>query len=238
MLFPIMKRAILTIILTLPLLIYGCSDKGDICKNYAQRIEHAIASGNTAELATVDSLFRLHLEADTAQAYAWRQSLAMLADDSGSDSAAIAIRVIAETPDKLGQELFSELTENASISPKEKYLRALGISRFVYTAIGRKDDFLKFNSAYQKGIDAMPLNAQMQIYVSISTPQLLGEVLANDAVQAQGTPEADSVVTNVNQRIQELKKIYTPTDYDKMKLAFGRLILSTDAASIISSFDL
>lgn len=219
-------------------LLEACSDIGKTCDAYADKISEAVEKGDIKGIAEVDSLFRVDLVTDSVHSALWRKSLADKADGYKNDTVAIAIRVVAEEPQKLGAEMVGELIGKMQDSPKEVFLKNLGITRQMYYAVGRSDDFLTFNSAYQQGIDKLPVGKQMQIYSSIASPRILGEVLADDVIKAQGTPHADSTVVVVNQRLQELKKIYSGSDYEDMKTAFGRLILSTDAASIISSFDL
>ena len=226
------------LIFSLTLFLMSCGNIDDKCKSYAEMVNNAVTGNDTKLLAEADSLFRSGLAADSLNSDEWRNAMTDYADDYGNDTVSMAIKIIAEIPSKLGAEMVDRLISHIDDAPKEEFIRTLGISRYIYSSLQRYDDFMAFNSAYQKGIDTLPIEKQMQIYASIATPEMLGEVLADDVVSAQGTPAADSVAANVNSRIQALKKIYSTDDYEKLKVSFGKFILSTDASSVISSFNL
>lgn len=210
----------------------ACSNTAE---QFAKRIRTAVANNDKEALIATDKEFRKML-IDSGDDDL-RGDLASTAEEETNDTLRTAILAIAETPKAIGKQTAEQLIANPDNENNRKaFIETLGLTRYVYTMLDRTDDFLLFNAAYQGEIDKLPIERQMKVYTAIAGPRLLGEVMADDVVKAQGTPQADSIINNVNLRIHALKKLYTPAEYEQMKEAFGRLILTTDAAMTISSF--
>ena len=63
-------------------------------------------------------------------------------------------------------------------------------------------------------VDGFSLKEQMNVYVQSSRPAALGAALANDANQ----PDADT--NDINARINLLRDIYLPADFDTFEAAY------------------
>lgn len=210
-------------ILLLALATAACSKYDKESEAVAERITHAVASGDAAALAAVDSTFQADMAADPEHALERRESLARHADEK-IDTANMAIRVVAELPKQLGQTLADMLIE-ADDEPLDVFVTTLGTVRYLYDAVGRIDDFAIFNAAYQARIDSLPLEQQMKIYVAVSTPVSLGEVMADDVMTRQGS---DAVAADVNERLAVLRTLYDAAQYEQLTGAFSRRLLAAD----------
>ena len=72
-----------------------------------------------------------------------------------------------------------------------------------------------FDSTMQGIVNDMSLNEQMNVYVQCSRPAALGSALAADANQ----PDAD--MDDINARINELRELYTPADFNTFESAYN-----------------
>lgn len=210
-------------ILLLALATAACSKYDKESKTVAEQITNAVASGDAAALAAVDSTFQAYMATDPEHALDRRKCLAEYADEK-IDTANMAIRVVAELPKQLGQTLADLLIE-ADDEPLDVFVTTLGTVRYLYDAVGRIDDFAIFNAAYQARIDSLPLDRQMKIYVAVSTPVSLGEVMADDVMNRQGS---DAVAADVNERLAVLRTLYDDAQYEQLTGAFSRRLLAAD----------
>ncbi len=210
-------------ILLLALATAACSKYDKESKTVAEQITNAVASGDAAALAAVDSTFQADMATDPEHALDRRKCLAEYADEK-IDTANMAIRVVAELPKQLGQTLADLLIE-ADDEPLDVFVTTLGTVRYLYDAVGRIDDFAIFNAAYQARIDSLPLDRQMKIYVAVSTPVSLGEVMADDVMNRQGS---DAVAADVNARLAVLRTLYDAAQYEQLTGAFSRRLLAAD----------
>ncbi len=210
-------------ILLLALATAACSKYDKESKTVAEQITNAVASGDAAALAAVDSTFQADMATDPEHALDRRKCLAEYADEK-IDTANMAIRVVAELPKQLGQTLADLLIE-ADDEPLDVFVTTLGTVRYLYDAVGRIDDFAIFNAAYQARIDSLPLDRQMKIYVAVSTPVSLGEVMADDVMNRQGS---DAVAADVNERLAVLRTLYDDAQYEQLTGAFSRRLLAAD----------
>lgn len=210
-------------ILLLALATAACSKYDKESKTVAEQITHAVASGDAAALAAVDSTFQADMAADPEHALDRRKCLAEYADEK-IDTANMAIRVVADLPKQLGQSL-ADMLIDADDEPLDVFVTTLGAVRYLYDAVGRIDDFAIFNAAYQARIDSLPLEQQMKIYVAVSTPVSLGEVMADDVMTRQGS---DAVAADVNERLAVLRTLYDDAQYEQLTGAFSRRLLAAD----------
>ncbi len=201
----------------------ACSKNHKESKTDAEQITNADDSGDAAALAAVDSTFQADMATDPEHALDRRKCLAEYADEK-IDTANMAIRVVAELPKQLGQTLADLLIE-ADDEPLDVFVTTLGTVRYLYDAVGRIDDFAIFNAAYQARIDSLPLDRQMKIYVAVSTPVSLGEVMADDVMNRQGS---DAVAADVNARLAVLRTLYDAAQYEQLTGAFSRRLLAAD----------
>ena len=72
-----------------------------------------------------------------------------------------------------------------------------------------------FDSTMQAIVDGFSIYEQMCVYVQASRPAALGAALANDANQ----PDADTA--EINERINWLRTMYTPTDFQTFETAYN-----------------
>lgn len=210
-------------ILLLALATAACSKYDKESKTVAEQITNAVASGDAAALAAVDSTFQADMATDPEHALDRRKCLAEYADEK-IDTANMAIRVVAELPKQLGQTL-ADMLIDADDEPLDVFVTTLGTVRYLYDAVGRIDDFAIFNAAYQARIDSLPLDRQMKIYVAVSTPVSLGEVMADDVMNRQGS---DAVAADVNERLAVLRTLYDDAQYEQLTGAFSRRLLAAD----------
>ncbi len=71
-----------------------------------------------------------------------------------------------------------------------------------------------FDSTLQGIVDGFAIGEQMTVYVQCSRPAALGAALAADANQ----PDAD--MEDINTRIDELRNLYTPADFNTFETAY------------------
>ena len=212
-------------ILLLVLTTTACSKYKKESKSVAEQINHAVVSGDMATLAVVDSTFQADMAADPEHALERRESLASFGDEQ-IDTANMAIRVVAELPKQLGERL-ADMLIDADDEPLNVFITTLGTVRYLYDAVGRVDDFAIFNAAYQARIDSLPIERQMKIYVAVSTPVSLGEVMADDIVTRRGSDEA---AADVNARLAVLRTLYDKAQYEQLTGALSRRLLAADPA--------
>lgn len=61
--------------------------------------------------------------------------------------------------------------------------------------------------------------------------------LADDVIRSAETPQQQEVFTTVNQRISSLKSSYKPSEFERMKNAFGRTLLSAGGDQWLTAFE-
>lgn len=214
----------------------SCLRFGDEAKTVADDITEAVESKDFNRLSEINTAFRASLSDDKDTRREQRAALAALADDADNDTVGIAILLVAQLPDKCGELLVNRLIENRSKeNTKEMFLSTLSTVQMLYSHLD-SEDFVLFNQAYQKGIDRLSIDEQMKIYCAIASPEMIGEVMADDVIRSAETPQQQEAFDTVNQRISSLKTSYKPSEFERMKNAFGRTLLSAGGDEWLTAF--
>lgn len=215
----------------------ACIRLGNDAETVADSIAEAVESKDFNRLAEIDEAFRASLSDDQETRREQRKALAELADDADNDTVRIATLLIAQLPDACGELLVNRLIESRTEgNTKETFLSTLSTVQMLYSHLN-SEDFVVFNQAYQKGIDRLSIDEQMKIYCAIASPEMIGEVMADDVIRSAETPQQQEVFTTVNQRISSLKSSYKPTEFERMKNAFGRTLLSAGGDQWLTAFE-
>ena len=90
----------------------------------------------------------------------------------------------------------------------------LSLIHWLCYTVGYQRHAQVFDSTMQAIVDGFSLKEQMNVYVQSSRPAALGTALANDANQ----PDADT--NDINARINLLRDIYLPADFDTFEAAY------------------
>lgn len=90
----------------------------------------------------------------------------------------------------------------------------LSLIHWLCYTVGYQRHAQVFDSTMQAIVDGFSLKEQMNVYVQSSRPAALGSALANDANQ----PDADT--NDINARIELLRDIYLPADFETFEAAY------------------
>lgn len=90
----------------------------------------------------------------------------------------------------------------------------LSLIHWLCYTVGYQRHAQVFDSTMQAIVDGFSLKEQMNVYVQSSRPAALGSALANDANQ----PDADT--NDINARINLLRDIYLPADFEAFEAAY------------------
>ena len=214
----------------------SCLRFGDEAKTVAEDITEAVESKDFNRLSEINTAFRASLSDDKDTRREQRKALAELADDADNDTVRIATLLIAQLPDACGELLVNRLIESRTEgNTKETFLSTLSTVQMLYSHLD-SEDFVLFNQAYQKGIDRLSIDEQMKIYCAIASPEMIGEVMADDVIRSAETPQQQEAFDTVNQRISSLKTSYKPSEFERMKNAFGRTLLSAGGDEWLTAF--
>lgn len=138
----------------------------------------------------------------------------LLAD--GRDSLLQAAHVISLSPRELAQIKCPPMVELLRRREFDTDSAAdyVSLIHWLCHTVGYERHIEVFDSTMQGIVDGFSINEQMNVYVQASRPAALGAALADDANQ----PDAD--MDDINARIDELRKIYTPADFKTFEAAY------------------
>lgn len=211
-----MKRLPL-IVIGLMLLLTACD--GASRRGEALGREFMAAWGDTAAMRAV--VQRFNALRDDSLRWPWEVKAAnrafaapLFAD--GRDSLFQAAHVIVLSPTELAQRKCQTMVEVLMRHEDEPDSAAdhLALIHWLCYTVGYERHVQVFDSTLQASVDKLSIHEQMLVYAQASRPAALGAALAHDANQ----PDAD--MTDINQRINELKGIYSPEDYKTFEAAY------------------
>ena len=138
----------------------------------------------------------------------------LLAD--GRDSLLQAAHVIVLTPRELAQLKVPPMVELLMKREFDTDSAAdyLSLIHWLCYTVGYDRHAEVFDSTIQAMVDEFTIGEQMCVYAQSSRPAALGAALANDANQ----PNAD--MNDINARINELRKLYTPSEFNTFETAY------------------
>ena len=181
--------------------------------------EFMAAWGDTAAMRAV--VQRFNALRDDSLRWPWEVKAAnrafaapLFAD--GRDSLFQAAHVIVLSPTELAQRKCQTMVEVLMRHEDEPDSAAdhLALIHWLCYTVGYERHVQVFDSTLQASVDKLSIHEQMLVYAQASRPAALGAALAHDANQ----PDAD--MTDINQRINELKGIYSPEDYKTFEAAY------------------
>ena len=177
------------------------------------------AWGDTASMRRVVKQFDA-MRADSLN-WPWERKAAnrAFADvllNDGRDSLTQAAHVIVLSPRELAQLKVPPMMELLRVREFDTDSAAdyLQLIHWLCNALGRESSVTVFDSTMQATVDGFSLHEQMCVYAQASRPAALGAALARDARQ----PGAD--MDEINDRIEELRKIYTPAEFKTFDQAY------------------
>ncbi len=135
----------------------------------------------------------------------------------GRDSLTQAAHVIVLSPRELAQLKVPPMMELLRVREFDTDSAAdyLQLIHWLCNAVGRESSVAVFDSTMQAIVDGFSLHEQMCVYAQASRPAALGAALARDARQ----PGAD--LDDINDRIEELRGIYTPQEFKAFEQAYN-----------------
>ena len=138
----------------------------------------------------------------------------LLAD--GRDSLTQAAHVIVLSPRELAQLKVPPMIDLLMKREFDTDSAAdyLSLIHWLCYTVGYQRHAQVFDSTMQAIVDGFSLKEQMNVYVQSSRPAALGSALANDANQ----PDADT--NDINARIELLRDIYLPADFETFEAAY------------------
>ncbi len=205
------------IVIALMLLLTACD--GASKRGEALGREFMAAWGDTAAMRAV--VQRFNALRDDSLRWPWEVKAAnrafaapLFAD--GRDSLFQAAHVIVLSPTELAQRKCQTMVEVLMRHEDEPDSAAdhLALIHWLCYTVGYERHVQVFDSTLQASVDKLSIHEQMLVYAQASRPAALGAALAHDANQ----PDAD--MTDINQRINELKGIYSPEDYKTFEAAY------------------
>jgi len=219
-----MKRLPL-ILLALLLLGTACDDasrRGEALGN-----EFMAAWGDTAAMHEVVN--RFNALRDDSLRWPWDIKAAnrafaapLLAD--GRDSLFQAAHVIVLSPTELAQRKCPNMVD--ALKRREDHADSaaehLAIIHWLCYTVGYDRHVEVFDSTLQAIVDGFSISEQMTVYAQASRPAALGTALAIDASE----PGAD--MDEINARINELRNLYTPAEFNTFEAAYKAALKSKD----------
>jgi hypothetical protein len=150
------------------------------------------------------------------QVKAANRAFATVLMDDGRDSLFQAAHVISLSPRELAQlkcPRMVELLKNR-VFDTDSAADYLSLIHWLCYTVGYDRHVEVFDSTIEAIVAGFSLVEQMNVYVQSSRPAALGAALAADANQ----PDAD--MDDINARINELRKLYTPADFNTFEAAY------------------
>jgi len=150
------------------------------------------------------------------EAKAANRAFAAVLMDDGRDSLFQAAHVIVLSPRELAQLKAPQMIELLRIRAFDTDSAAdyLALIHWLCQTVGYDRHVEVFDSTMQAIVDGYSLSEQMNVYVQSSRPAALGAAMAADANQ----PDAD--MDDINARINELRNLYTPADFNTFEAAY------------------
>ena len=151
------------------------------------------------------------------QVKAANRAFAAVLMDDGRDSLFQAAHVISLSPRELAQLKCPPMVELLRRREFDTDSAAdyLSLIHWLCYTVGYDRHVEVFDSTLQGIVDGFALGEQMNVYVQCSRPAALGAALAADANQ----PGAD--MADINARINELRNLYTPADFNTFETAYN-----------------
>ena len=211
-----MKRLPL-ILMGLMLLLTACD--GASRRGEALGREFVDAWGDTAAMhQTVKRFDALRNDSLTWpwQVKAANRAFAAVLMADGRDSLFQASHVISLSPRELAQLKCPPMVELLRRREFDTDSAAdyLSLIHWLCYTVGYDRHVEVFDSTLQGIVDGFAIGEQMAVYVQCSRPAALGAALAADANQ----PDAD--MEDINTRIDELRNLYTPADFNTFETAY------------------
>ena len=211
-----MKRLPL-ILMGLMLLLTACD--GASRRGEALGREFVDAWGDTAAMhQTVQRFDALRNDSLTWpwQVKAANRAFAAVLMADGRDSLFQASHVISLSPRELAQLKCPPMVELLRRREFDTDSAAdyLSLIHWLCYTVGYDHHVEVFDSTLQGIVDGFAIGEQMAVYVQCSRPAALGAALAADANQ----PDAD--MEDINTRIDELRNLYTPADFNTFETAY------------------
>lgn len=134
----------------------------------------------------------------------------------GRDSLLQAAHVISLSPRELAQLKCPPMMELLRLRQFDTDSAAdyLSLIHWLCYTVGYDRHVAVFDSTLEAIVAGYSLREQMDVYVQCSRPAALGAALAADA----NKPDAD--MDDINARINELRDIYTPADFQTFEAAY------------------
>ncbi len=151
------------------------------------------------------------------QVKAANRAFAAVLMDDGRDSLFQAAHVISLSPRELAQLKCPPMVELLRRREFDTDSAAdyLSLIHWLCYTVGYDRHVEVFDSTLQGIVDGFALGEQMNVYVQCSRPAALGAALAADA----NRPDAD--MADINARIDELRNLYTPADFNTFETAYN-----------------
>ncbi len=205
------------IIITLILALTACdsaSKRGEALGN-----DFLAAWGDTAAMhKTVQRFDSLR---DDSLRWPWQvkaanRAFAAVLTADGRDSLFQAAHVISLSPRELAQlkcpPMIMLLKDR--VFDTDSAADYVSLIHWICHTVGYERHIEVFDSTMQAIVDGFSLSEQMNVYVQSSRPAALGTALAADA----NAPDAD--MDDINARIELLRDLYTPADFNTFEAAY------------------
>lgn len=214
-----------------PLILIGALLLLTACGEASKRGEAAgkdflAAWGDTASMRRVVRQF----DAMRADSLSWpwerkaaNRAFAGVLLEDGRDSLTQAAHVIVLSPRELAQLKVPPMMELLRLREFDTDSAAdyLQLIHWLCNTLCRESSVPVFDSTMQAIVDGFSLREQMCVYAQASRPAALGTALARDANQ----PNAD--MEEINDRIEELRKIYKPEEFAVFEKAYKECLKQT-----------
>ena len=142
----------------------------------------------------------------------------------GRDSLFQAAHVIVLSPTELAQRKCQPMIDalKRREDPADSAADHLALIHWLCYTLGYDRHVQVFDSTLQAIVDGFSINEQMTVYVQASRPAALGAALAADA----NLPNAD--MDDINARINEVRKLYTPEEFNTFEAAYKAALKKPD----------
>lgn len=142
----------------------------------------------------------------------------------GRDSLLQAAHVIVLSPRELAQLKCPPMVDLLRLRQFDTDSAAdyLSLIHWLGYTLGRDRHVEAFDSTLQAIVDEFSIPEQMDVYVQSSRPAALGAALAADANQ----PDAD--MADINARIDVLRNLYTPAEFQTFEAAYKAALKKKD----------
>ena len=150
------------------------------------------------------------------QVKAANRAFAAVLTADGRDSLFQAAHVISLSPRELAQlkcpPMIMLLKDR--VFDTDSAADYVSLIHWICHTVGYERHIEVFDSTMQAIVDGFSLSEQMNVYVQSSRPAALGTALAADA----NAPDAD--MDDINARIELLRDLYTPADFNTFEAAY------------------